>query len=472
MALVFEWINKIILDYFFVLSFLIGGAYFTVKMGFIQIRYFPKMLRILLNGSTPEGLDNSEQKGLSSLQAFLISTASRVGTGNLIGVSMAITIGGIGAAFWMWVMALLGMATALVESSLAQLYKKPDGNGFFVGGPSYYMRMGLNSPLLSKLFMVAILFVVFIMGSMMQINAVALELYDAFAVPKWVIGIIVSFFILFTMMGGLKRIADISTIAVPLITISYLLLAGYLMIRHANMLPMVFQSIFREAFNIQSTVAGGLGTVIAMGVRRGLMSNEAGMGTAAAAAAVASTSHPVKQGLIQSFSVFLDTFLICTATVMIIVLAPSVDATTLGDTSLLSYALQFHLGNWAGIFLSFMILVLAVTTMTGYLYYGESSVRFFSQSKRSLRIYQGVFLTTVFAGAVLDPSITWQLVDYSLAFAALTNLYAIWRLFPQVESLVKDFEEQYAKEGNASLDLEVKHYEKHNFTTPLAGWEH
>jgi alanine or glycine:cation symporter, AGCS family len=461
---IIELFNLVVLDYFFVISFLLAGLYFTVRLGFVQIRYFGQMIRFLLENNK-DGQSNNHREGLSSLQAFIISVASRLGTGNLIGVSVAISIGGAGAAFWMWMMAFLGMATALVESSLAQLYKQRTDDGLFVGGPSYYIKEGLQNPILSKLFVIALLSVVFILGSMMQVNAVAAESYDAFGIPKWLVGVLMILVVFVILLGGVRRISVVSNIAVPIIATSYLGFAAFLMIKHAVILPSVVAGIFSEALNVQSAAAGGLGTVIAMGVRRGLMSNEAGLGTAPAAAATAFSSHPVKQGLVQSFSVFVDTFLVCNATVMIILLAPAIDVNSLGSSSLLAYALSYHLGALAKPVLAITILVLAFTTLITFVYYGESCILSISKKKYVLRIYQIAIFGSIYMGAVVEATLAWQLVDYSLVFTALLHLYAILKLFPQVESMVADFKMQYKSDKDAKLRLSNSIYKKHAFSS-------
>ena len=314
-----NWIivtNDFIWTYILIALLICIGIYFTFKSRFVQFRNIREMFRLLGDGIASGNHKNS----VSSFQAFCIATASRVGTGNLAGVATALALGGPGAIFWMWLIALIGSASAFIESTLAQIYKVK-GDRSFIGGPAFYMEKGLKKRWLGILFAVIITITFGLVFNSVQANTVTLAFHEVFGTSRVWLGIILTLFTLLVIFGGIHRIAVISGIIVPLMAIAYILLAAFILFTHLGTLPHVIGSIFTNAFGFEQFASGGLGAVIMQGVRRGLFSNEAGMGSAPNAAATATVSHPVKQGLIQALSVFTDTLIICSCTALIILLS-------------------------------------------------------------------------------------------------------------------------------------------------------
>ncbi|MGL6008565.1 MAG: alanine/glycine:cation symporter family protein, partial [Culicoidibacterales bacterium] len=306
----FMWANILI-------AVLLGvGIYFTVRTNFVQVRYFKEMLRLL----SDRGAKEKKAKDISSFQAFCISTASRVGTGNIVGVTIAIVMGGPGAVFWMWLVAFIGGASAFIESTLAQLYKEKAADGTYVGGPAYYMEKGLKSRWMGISFAILITISFGLVFNAVQANTIAMSLNTTFALDRGVVALIVSALTGVVIFGGIKRIAKVSEVLLPIMAGAYLLLAGFIVITNLYAIPVVLSLIFKNAFGLEQIVGGTLGGVISLGVKRGLFSNEAGMGSAPNIAATAKVSHPVKQGLMQALGVFTDTLLICTATAFMVLL--------------------------------------------------------------------------------------------------------------------------------------------------------
>ena len=307
-----NWIisaNDWIWTYLLIILLILIGLYFTFKSRFVQFRYFGEMFRLL-----GQGVSNGKGKNsVSSFQAFCIATASRVGTGNLAGVATAVALGGSGAVFWMWVLALIGSASAFVESTLAQIYKEK-GERSFIGGPAFYIGKGLKKKGLALLFAFIIIITFGLVFNSVQANTIAIAFHEIYGTGQLGPAIILTFFTLITIFGGIHRIARVAGIIVPFMAIAYILVALFILFNHMTAIPALIGHIFSNAFGIEQVVGGGLGATIMQGVRRGLFSNEAGMGSAPNAAATATVSHPVKQGLIQALSVFTDTIVICSFT--------------------------------------------------------------------------------------------------------------------------------------------------------------
>ncbi|KIU12830.1 amino acid carrier protein [Bacillus subtilis] len=356
----------------FLVYILVGlGLFFTIRFGFIQFRYFIEMFRIV--GEKPVG-----NKGVSSMQAFFISAASRVGTGNLTGVALAIATGGPGAVFWMWVVAAVGMASSFVESTLAQLYKVRDGEDFR-GGPAYYIQKGLGARWLGIVFAILITVSFGLIFNAVQTNTIAGALDGAFNVNKTVAAIVLAVLTAFIIFGGLKRIVAVSQMIVPVMAGIYILIALYVVITNITAFPGVIATIVKNAFGVEQVVGGGLGSIIIIGAKRGLFTNEAGMGSAPNAAATAHVSHPAKQGFIQTLGVFFDTFIVCTSTAFIVLLY---SLTPKGDgIQVTQAALNHHIGSWTPTFIAIAMFLFAFSSVVGNYYYGETNIEFLKQAK-------------------------------------------------------------------------------------------
>lgn len=424
---------------YILIAVLIGlGIWFTVKTRFVQFRLFPEMFRVLFDKRT---MSAEGKKGTSSFQAFAISAASRVGTGNLAGVASAVAIGGPGAVFWMWVIALLGSATAFVESTLAQVYKVPEKNQYR-GGPAYYIEKGLNNRKLGIVFAITITFTYGLVFNSVQANTISLAFNGQFDISKGVMGIVLVLLTAIVIFGGLKSIANVAQIIVPVMAILYIIIAAYVFILNIAAVPEIIGYILSNAFGFREVAGGGFGAAILMGTKRGLFSNEAGMGSAPNAAATAEVSHPAKQGLIQSLGVFFDTILICSATGFIIISAGGFEGSEADGIQLTQNAFETHLGDWAAIFIAVAIFFFAYSSILGNYYYGENNIGYIKESKIGLFIYRIAVLGMVIFGAVAAFDFVWALADLTMGIMALINLYAIFRLYKVANRVLQDYSKQ------------------------------
>lgn len=413
------------------------AIWFTIKTKAVQITMFPEMLRTL-KGTTQK---QSGVRSISSVEAFLISLASRVGVGNLAGVALAITMGGPGAIFWMWVMAILNSATSFVESTLAQLYKSRDGN-FFIGGPAYYIYKGLKSK--TWAIVVAVLSVItfsFIICSV-QSNTIAISGEEAFGIsPIWsaiLIGVLMSL----TIFGGIGRVAKVSSMLVPLMAFAYIMVVLCIVLANIEQIPAILKLIVDSAFGVKQVVAGGVGMAIMMGVKRGLFSNEAGMGSAPNAAATADVSHPVNQGFVQAMGVFVDTLLICSCTAFLIFIG-GVDAPSdLEGIALTQYALASKAGPWAYHFIAIIIFFFGFSTCISNSYYGEANIRFIKDSDLWVKIFRVLMILIVMAGAIIPLDVVWAMADLFMIFIVLINLISITKLGKYTYLLLNDYKAQ------------------------------
>ena len=419
------------------------GLWFTLRTGFVQFRMVGEMFRLLTDAAvdtagTKEQEDKTK-KHISSFQAFIVSVATRVCTGNLAGVASAIAIGGPGAVFWMWVIALIGSATAFVESTLAQLYKQKSQDSY-IGGPAYYIQKGLKKRWMAIFFAVLITLQFGLTNNSIQANTICTAMEDAFGLPHLWVGCIMAAVSLVIVFGGIQRIAHVCTVLVPIMAVGYLLLALVVIAMNIELIPHVFKVIVLDAFGIQQVAGGGIGMTVMMGVKRGLFSNEAGEGSAPNVAATATTSHPVKQGLIQALGVFTDTLLLCSCTAFIIIISGLY--TTSGDDgiALTQTALQSEVGEAGPVFVALAIFLFAYSTIIGNYYYGEANVRFITKSPMVMTIYRifsgGVM---VLFGAVASFDLVWNLVDFFMAFLTACNLVAIVILGRYAFRLLDDY---------------------------------
>ncbi len=413
--------NDILWTYVLIAPLILLGLYFTFKTRFVQFRYIKEMFRLLTDGATSK----KEKGSVSSFQAFCISTASRVGTGNLAGIAIAISVGGPGAIFWMWLIALIGSASSFVESTLAQIYKQSDGNGAYIGGPAYYMEKALNMKWMGIIFSILITICFGLVFNSVQSNTISLALNEAFGVNRILVGAILTLLTLSIIFGGIHRIAKVSEIIVPIMASAYILVALFVVITNISELPTMFALIFENAFGVKQAVGGGIGGALLIGIKRGLFSNEAGMGSAPNAAATANVSHPVKQGLIQTLGVFTDTIVICSCTAFIILLSDVDLSSGLTGIQLTQNALSSQIGSFGSIFIAICILLFAFSSIVGNYYYGEANIEFLTKKKIYLNLYRICVAVMVLFGATVSMDIVWNLADVFMALMAITNLIAI-----------------------------------------------
>nr|WP_317359615.1 alanine/glycine:cation symporter family protein [uncultured Tyzzerella sp.] len=422
---------------------IITGLYFSFKTGFVQIRLLPEALKVIL--------EKKPGKGVSSFQALMISTASRVGTGNIIGVALAIGTGGPGAVFWMWLLAIIGSASAFIESTLAQVYKVKDENGFR-GGPAYYIQNALKSRPFGILFSI-FLIACFAFGfNALQAFNVGDSLkyyfpnYSDSIIPV-LIGFVLATLTGLTIYGGVKRIGFITSGLVPIMALIYIALGLFVTIKNINLLPSVFKSIFTEAFNFDAIFGGGIGaftsSCVMQGIKRGLFSNEAGMGSAPNAAATADVSHPVKQGLVQMFSVFIDTIFICSTTAMILLCSGVSEGRGM---EFVQNAVKANVGQFGIHFISVAVFLFAFSSLVGNYYYAEANIKFIKDDKVVLNIFRICCLIMIFFGTQLSLEAAWNLADLLMGFMAIVNIVAILLLGNVAIKCLKDYIKQ-KKEG-------------------------
>ena len=423
-----------------IIAVLVGcGVWFTVRMRFVQFRMLGEMVR-LLNDSPVKV--KGQERHISSFQAFTVSLASRIGTGNLAGVATAIVVGGPGAVFWMWVMALFGAATAFVESTLGQLYKLRHSESF-IGGPAYYIQRGLHCRWMAVLFAILITVTFGLANNSVQTNTICGAMEGAFGWNPTVVGIVLMVLTLLVVFGGIQRIARVSSILVPLMALGYLILALVIIVMNIHLIPHVFKVIIESAFGLEQAVGGTVGAAIMNGVKRGLFSNEAGEGSAPNAAATAAVSHPVKQGFIQALGVFTDTLVVCSCTAFIILISGFYEHPQLNGIMLTQEALESQVGPLGPIFIALAILMFAYSSMIGNYYYGEANIRFMTNRPIVLTVYRilsgGVM---VMLGALLSLNTVWSIIDFCMALLTACNLVAIILLGKYVFRLLDDYTSQ------------------------------
>lgn len=442
-------VNGVIWGYVLIFALVGCGLWFTFKTRFVQFRMVGEMIRLLTDSAVntveeqvKEQKEGLESKHISSFQAFAVSVATRVGTGNLAGVASAIAIGGPGAVFWMWLIALMGSATAFVESTLAQLFKQKHKDSF-IGGPAYYIKKGMHCRWMSVLFAVLITMTFGLSYNSIQANTICGAMQLAFGwSPIWVGGVLATL-ALFIVFGGIQRIAHVSAVLVPVMAIGYMVLAIVIVVMNIGLIPHIFKLIMLDAFGIQQIAGGGIGATIMTGVKRGLFSNEAGEGSAPNVAATASVSHPVKQGLIQALGVFTDTLLVCSCTAFIILISGLYNNPEVNGITLTQSALQSKVGSTGPIFIAIAILLFAFSSIIGNYYYGEANIRFITHKKWVITIYR-VFSggVMVMFGALATLELVWNLGDFFMALLTACNLIAIVQLGRYAFRLLEDYRQQ------------------------------
>lgn len=420
------------------------GLWFTVMSGFVQFRYFGRMFSIF-----GQAFKHDSDKP-TSFQALALSIAGRVGAGNIAGVAVAITLGGPGAIFWMWVVGLLGMATSFFECAIAQLFKQLEPDGNFRGGPAFYIQRGLKKRLgktatvMAGIYSILLLIAFGISFNILQSFAASASIESAFGVPTIATGAVLAVFTGIVIFGGIGRIANVVEVVVPVMAISYIALALFILVTRAADLPGVFSLIVTSAFGLNEAVAGGIGGAIMLGVQRGLFSNEAGLGSAPNVAAVAYVPHPAHQGVVQALSVFIDTAIICTCTASIILLSgvdytnPATDGVILTQT-----ALDDHVGAWADDFIAVALLLFVFSSIMYNYFLGETALDFFAKDdQRVFNVFKVVTLGLVLFGSTRDLASAFGFANAGMGLLALFNLFALALLFPIGRRVMRDFDRQ------------------------------
>lgn len=441
MELIYKWmtlVNDALWTYILIAMLMGCAVWFTLKTRFVQFRMICEMIRLLGDSA---GRGDKGEKHISSFQAFAISLASRVGTGNLAGVATAIAVGGPGAIFWMWVIALLGASSAFVESTLAQLYKVK-GKNSFIGGPAYYMKKGLKQPWMGMLFAVLITITFGFAFNSVQSNTICAAIEHAFGFNHVPMGFIITALTLIIIFGGIQRIAKVSSVIVPVMALGYIGLALAIVILNITHLPAVIEMIVSHAFGWQQALGGGVGMALMQGIKRGLFSNEAGMGSAPNVAATAFVSHPVKQGLIQTLGVFTDTLIMCTCTAFIILFSGAPLDGSANGVQLTQQALTNEIGASGGIFVAVALFFFAFSSIIGNYYYGEANIRYITRRKWVVYTYRLLVGGMVLFGSLASLDFVWSMADITMGLMAICNLIAISFLGKYAFRLLNDYRSQ------------------------------
>ena len=426
-----NWLNEIVTvindflwSYVLILMLVGSGLWFTARTGFVQLRRLGEMFRLI-----GEGAGAKPREGhISTFQAFCVSTASRVGVGNIAGIAIAVATGGPGAVFWMWVIATLGAATGFVESTLAQVYKAPKKGGGFVGGPAYYIGNVLGSPFFATVFAVLISVTYGLIFNSVQANTIALSMQTSLGLDPSMTGVAIALLTALVIFGGVTRIAKVVGVLVPFMAGAYLLVAAIVTILNIQMVPTVLAEIVRHAFDFDAVLGAGFAMAVMTGVKRGLFSNEAGMGSIPNAAATADATHPVKQGLVQAAGVYVDTLFVCTASAMLVLLTPGWQESGLTGIELSQHVLSSQLGEWTNIFMTVIVLFFAFSSIIGNYFYGEVNMDFISRRPAALQIFRALAVCMVFFGSVASLGLVWNLADLFMALMAILNIVAILML--------------------------------------------
>ena len=429
-------VNDVLWSYVLIVMLIGCALYFTFKTKFVQFRMIGETFRLLKGSTSTANKENKNQ--VSSFQAFMVSIASHVGTGNLAGVATAIAVGGPGAIFWMWIIALLGSASSFIECTLAQLYKRK-GEDSFIGGPAYYMSIGLKKPWMGSLFAVLLIFTFPFSFNTVQSNTICAAFQEAFSFDPMIVGIVLTLLTLVIIFGGIQRIAKVSSVIVPVMALSYVALALFVVLFNVKHLPEVINLIISSAFGWNQAFGGMIGAAMMNGIKRGLFSNEAGEGSAPNVAATADVSHPVKQGLIQVFGVFADTLIICTCTAFIILFSGVPFGGDNSGIQLTQQALTSQIGVSGNYFIAAAIMFFAFSSIIGNYYYGEANVKYLTSKKWALVAFRLMTCGMVMFGAIATLDLAWSLADLCMAFMTACNLVAIVLLSKYAVRLLKDY---------------------------------
>ena len=444
-------INNYLSSYILVILLIAVGLWYTIRTRFVQVRCFGEGMRRVFGSLTLRG--KRHKSGMSSFQALATAIAAQVGTGNIVGASGAILIGGPGAIFWMWVIAFFGMATIYAEATLAVKTRRRDADGTIHGGPVYYITTafpGRFGKFLAGFFAVAIILALGFMGCMVQSNSIGSTFSTAFGIPSWIVGIVLVIVCAVIFLGGIQRLAAVTEKLVPVMALVFLVGALAVLAVRIRYLPETFGLIFRYAFQPQAIVGGSLGyalkQAITQGAKRGLFSNEAGSGSAPCAAAAAHVSHPAKAGLMQALGVFIDTLLICSCTAMVMLLTPASLTQGLEGMDLLQAAMGHHLGAFGVVFIAVVLWLFSFSTFLGILFYARSNVAYlFGDSWRSQTAYKLLALVMLFVGGLAAYQFVWDLGDVGIGLMTIFNMIALLPLAPKALASLRDYEQNEMK---------------------------
>lgn len=433
-------VNDALYSYILIIILVAAGIYFTVRTKFAPFRLFGEQLKAVT--------EKNSQNGVSSFQALMISTASRVGTGNIVGVSTALCIGGFGSVFWMWVIAIVGSASAFVESTLAQIYKRKGADGCY-GGPAYYIETGLKNRALAIVFSV-LLIITYGFGFNMLASFNLQDTFSAYSfynpeTTPWIIGAILAVVVCYCLIGGGKRIAKITEVLVPVMGVAYVVVALIVVVMNIRLLPEVFARIFREAFDFKAIFGGFSGSCVMYGIKRGLFSNEAGIGSAPNASASAQVSHPAKQGLVQVLSVFIDTILICSATAFLCMFSGVEPSAEIAGARYVQAAVKSVLGEFGPVFITVAMILFAFTTLLGNLYYVDKCIIHIAGKVPSRKAQIAVNIISslvIFIGSGLSADLLWGIADITMGGMAIINIPVILILSKYALRALKDYEQQ------------------------------
>ncbi len=461
-------ISNLVWSDVFIYLCLCTGLYFSFRTGFLQVAYLKDMLKLLF-------AKKKGDEGISSFQAFALAISGRVGTGNIIGVATAIFYGGPGAIFWMWIIAFLGSASAFVEATLGQVYKQKDGNEFR-GGPAFYIEKGLGVKWYAAIFAILTIISAGLLLPGVQSNAIASSAFNAYAIPTNYTGIGIVVLLILIIFGGVKRLGSVAEFVVPFMAGGYILMTLVIIAMNYHQIPEVFSLIFSSAFSLDATFGGIIGMAIAWGVKRGIYSNEAGQGTAPHAAAAAEVSHPAQQGLVQAFSVYVDTLFVCTATALMILFTgmynvTEVDAAGKPTTLLVENlpgvdyngftqaAVSHHFPGFGNGFVAIALFFFAFTTIMAYFYYADTNIAYLVKNEKARNIigwiFKIIFLSTVYFGTIRTADTAWAIGDIGVGLMAWTNIIAILLLSKTAMKVWKDYKSK-RKQGIQELDFDPK----------------
>ncbi len=450
-------INSILWSSVLIIGLVGIGLYFSIRLGFPQVTRFGAAAKKVFGGVFKK--EKSSEGSMSSFQALATSIAAQIGTGNVAGVATAITLGGPGAVFWMWVSAFFGMSTIFVEATLAQKYRERDTDGQLVGGPAYYIKNGLGSKGLASFFAIALILALGFIGNMVQSNSIADAVSRAFNIPQLIIGIILAIFAGLIFIGGMKRIASFAETVVPVMAAIYILGSVAILVLFAGQLGGVFRDIFVGAFSPSSVLGGAAGVGVAQAVRfgiaRGLFSNEAGMGSTPNSHAVADVAHPAEQGLSAMIAVFIDTGLVCTATAVAI-LATGAHELGLQGAAITQEAFTIAYGPFGQKFLAICLTFFAFTTVVGWYYFGENNVRILFRNKSAIKVYQVIVLIFIVLGSYQKVAFVWDLADMFNGIMVIPNLIAIFFLMKHSKAMLDDYDSQLGKGERLSYKYEFE----------------
>ena len=431
-----DFVNGIIWGKNIIVVMLVGtGIFFTLSMKFMQIRLLKDMAGLLIRNT------KDSESGISSFQAFCVSTATRVGAGNLVGVVAALSVGGAGSVFWMWIVAIFGAATAFVEATLALLFREKDKRRDYVGGAAYYIQKGLNKRWLGVIFVV---FAMICWGGVLQVisNSVTESFHVAFGIDAKIMSGILAVLAAGVIFGRKDKIVRVLEKMVPFMAFAYLILVAFILVKNITLIPDVFKRIFEEAFGIRQAIGGSFGAVVMEGVKRGLFSNEAGTGSAPSAAAAAEVDHPAKQGLIQALGVYVDTLIICTATAFVVLVTNEKITAGLGGMTLLQEAFRYHVGNWGVVFIAFVLFLFAFSTALGITYYAKPNLIFIADKDWLQTAFKIFACCMLFYGGMKQAFLVWALADLGLGLMAIVNISAIIPLRKYAFDSLKDYEKK------------------------------